>query len=506
MRSRRTREITGPTPHSVAVRGKPTLRRPREHLILERRKQEELREEANSMVHYNKQFDLKTSWERTTDKKIQLNTVQRRMEGLLQQQQYSLEERRDKLRSLLQSEEAAFHCEITGQQETVLERQAKMRERARMLKEKRETERLEIAEQKLDQRWRNQCEELRATVTKRHQDQVCRERAEQVHFKQVERRHKEQEEQMYAQLWEEDRQAKCHREEMEAALQIERNREMLQVLTLQKSAIDKQKEEMLQLREQEAELLKEDAALRAVEQQRMQQEKRRRQESTKSDLDFSLKLKMKKRAKEEQEELAMDMKILEQMLAESTNEAMQGLQKKNQLREEIKCYRGYLAEQAREEERMERELDSLVTAEVAKQWAKRVEQWRREKEARKKLMQDVIDTRRKQIEEKLAVIEQEKRAAQKEREALLANFEQHKQLHIQQEEEKRKSNLVYQNNLLQQMDYQQKLKELEVVQSHRELELCKEAELAYQQRVQRALERPHPDKIHPRRLLSERIA
>ena len=68
------------------------------------------------------------------------------------------------------------------------------------------------------------------------------------------------------------------------------------------------------------------------------------------------------------------------------------------------------------------------------------------------------------------------------------------------------SNLVYQNNLLQQMDYQQKLKELEVVQSHRELELCKEAELAYQQRVQRALERPHPDKIHPRRLLSERIA
>ena len=60
---------------------------------------------------------------------------------------------------------------------------------------------------------------------------------------------------MYAQLWEEDRQAKCHREEMEAALQIERNREMLQVLTLQKSAIDKQKEEMLQLREQEAELL-----------------------------------------------------------------------------------------------------------------------------------------------------------------------------------------------------------------------------------------------------------
>ena len=43
----------------VLQRGKPTLTRPREYLILERRKQEELREEANAMVNYNKQFDLK---------------------------------------------------------------------------------------------------------------------------------------------------------------------------------------------------------------------------------------------------------------------------------------------------------------------------------------------------------------------------------------------------------------------------------------------------------------
>ena len=39
---------------------------------------------------------LQTAWERTTDKKIERNTVQRRMESLLRQQQYSLEERRDK--------------------------------------------------------------------------------------------------------------------------------------------------------------------------------------------------------------------------------------------------------------------------------------------------------------------------------------------------------------------------------------------------------------------------
>ena len=59
----------------------------------------------------------------------------------------------------------------------------------------------------------------------------------------------------------------------------------------------------------------------------------------------------------------------------------------------MRIYREYLAEQARKEERREKELDTLVNAEVEKNWAKRLEQWRKEREARRKLMQDVLDTR-----------------------------------------------------------------------------------------------------------------
>ena len=39
---------------------------------------------------------FQTTWERSTDRKIERNTVQRRVEGLLQQREYSLQERRDK--------------------------------------------------------------------------------------------------------------------------------------------------------------------------------------------------------------------------------------------------------------------------------------------------------------------------------------------------------------------------------------------------------------------------
>lgn len=63
-------------------------------------------------------------------------------------------------------------------------------------------------------------------------------------------------------------------------------------------------------------------------------------------------------------------------------------------------YREYLAKQKKEEEDREKELDVLIQAEVEKQWARRLEQWRQEKAARKKLMQDVLNTRKKQIEEK----------------------------------------------------------------------------------------------------------
>ena len=44
--------------------------------------------------------------------------------------------------------------EVASKQETMLERQARMRERARSLREKREKERLDFVEDKLEQRWR----------------------------------------------------------------------------------------------------------------------------------------------------------------------------------------------------------------------------------------------------------------------------------------------------------------------------------------------------------------
>ena len=46
----------------------------------------------------------------------------------------------------------------------------------------------------------------------------------------------------------------------------------------------------------------------------------------------------------------------------------------------------------------------LLSLQVEKIWAKRLQQWKTEKEARKKLMQDVLETRKKQIEHKCKLL------------------------------------------------------------------------------------------------------
>ncbi len=75
---------------------RPTNKRPPEQLILDSRRQEEQRQQVEELTKYNKLCDLKNDWERWTDRKIQINTVKRRVKGMLQAHQHSIEDRRER--------------------------------------------------------------------------------------------------------------------------------------------------------------------------------------------------------------------------------------------------------------------------------------------------------------------------------------------------------------------------------------------------------------------------
>ena len=112
---------------------------------------------------------------------------------------------------------------------------------------------------------RNQCEELRSTLSKRQQDEVCAERLEQIRIKEVMEDEQRQEDQMYAHLWEQDMLAKAQREERDAKAAHERNTEVLTVLRKQMAALEAAKEEKVRLKEEEAQLLVCHLTLKALE-------------------------------------------------------------------------------------------------------------------------------------------------------------------------------------------------------------------------------------------------
>ena len=68
--------------------------------------------------------------------------------------------------------------------------------------------------------------------------------------------------------------------------------------------------------------------LRDMEEERARQEKRRQQEQTRTELNLSLRLKLKRQARDKQEELALDMKLLEEMLKQTSNEEQERREKK----------------------------------------------------------------------------------------------------------------------------------------------------------------------------------
>ncbi|XP_030423081.1 cilia- and flagella-associated protein 53 isoform X2 [Gopherus evgoodei] len=431
--SRRPREVTGPTPHSVALRAKFPKPDKSECFILECRRKEKERLEYLAFTKVHNRGLQVCQWENHNERRRLHSIVQKKVDQTMQEYLAGTEDRRERLRALLEAEEKSYFTEMESMEETMLEREAKMRERAKVLREKREEERQKLVALKREQQFREQCEEVRLQWSQRHQREVCSDRLAQLALKEELKKQEKREEQIFAELWEEDRLAKEKRGIEDFQKKSEQNQELLNVLNAQVAALDAQKEEAKRLKEEEAQLVQE-------------------------------------------------------------------------LFKEQQMYREYLAQQLEEEIRREKEMDKLLEEEMEKSWTKKAEQMRLEKEARKRLMKDVLDTRRLQIEEKLErnAKQQEELAQDKKllAEAIkeLNSIEKEKYLRRMQEAK------AYREQLQAQITYQKQAHIAEEEEKQREYESGLAAERVYQEKMKDILSRPYMKlaEIHPlrRKLMS----
>lgn len=114
----------------------------------------------------------------------------------------------------------------------------------------------------------------------------------------------------------------------------------------------------------------------------------------------------------------------------------------------------------------------------------------------------MLKSREEQINERLLMNQKEQEAARIERDAILRNIEEHRQLEAEQLAQQKEEQKRYQQDLLQQIEYQQLLKDRELLEEKREFKLAQQAEMEYKNRLESVLSKTPSSKLHPMRRLS----
>lgn len=120
----------------------------------------------NAALAGDKNLTLTAQWEHKTDKIIQRQIVKGRLAEMRKMYTANLEQRREKLASLLSAEDRMYEQEFNEKQETPEQVRQHMYERLQMLKAEREEERQSLVQRKLDQKFKMGNDALRKEDSK----------------------------------------------------------------------------------------------------------------------------------------------------------------------------------------------------------------------------------------------------------------------------------------------------------------------------------------------------
>nr|XP_011752512.1 cilia- and flagella-associated protein 53 isoform X1 [Macaca nemestrina]XP_011752513.1 cilia- and flagella-associated protein 53 isoform X1 [Macaca nemestrina]XP_011752514.1 cilia- and flagella-associated protein 53 isoform X1 [Macaca nemestrina] len=495
------REVKGPTPKVVIMRPKPPKGQGAEHHLERIRRSHQKHNAILASIKSNERDRLKVEWDQHNDCKFLDSLVRARIKDAVQGFIINIEERRNKLRELLALEENEYFTEMQLKKETIEEKRDRMREKTKLLKEKNEKERQDFVAEKLDQQFRERCEELRVELFCIHQKKVCEERKAQIAFNEELRRQKLVEEQMFSKLWEEDRLAKEKREAQEARRQKELMENTRLGLNAQITSIKAQRQAAQLLKEEEARLVESNNAQIKHENEQDKLKKQKAKQETRTILQKALQDRIEHIQQDYREEQDLNMKLVQRALQDLQEEADKKKQKREDMIREQKIYHKYLAQRREEEKAQEKEFDRILEEDKEKKLAEKDKELRLEKEARRQLVDEVMCTRKLQVQEKLQreAKEQEERAMEQKH-----INESLKELNCEEKENFARRQCLaqeYRKQLQMQIAYQQQSQEAEKEEKRREFEAGIAANKMCLDKIQEVLSTHQvlPQNIHPMR-------
>ncbi|XP_071436885.1 cilia- and flagella-associated protein 53 [Pithys albifrons albifrons] len=489
-------------PNSVAVIPKPSKRGTLEEAILAERVREEDRREYARGLRVFQHYRNVCEWQKSREHKWVCRAAEQKALATMQQYLDEIDVRRERLRDFLEEEENKYLAEMDALVEMEAQhKEAKIKERIKLLKEKRERERQQVVAEKREQQFRDRCDELRTLCMKRNKKESSDSQLAQQALKEELKKEEKMEERKLEEICEKELLAKDHQAELEAQKASGRVQEMLNVLDAQMAMLSARKEEEEQLKKEEAEWLEEELHLVRKENEDLERQKRHKQKECRDILLKAVRDRMNHLNKEKEIQLAVEKMILEQDYQDPQKDAEEKTKKKQELLKDQLNYLAHLAEQLEKDKEREKEEEKLFKEDNDQFWAKKIEKMKLEKEARFQLLRDAVNTRQLQMEEKLKKKAERQIEIAEERKLLDETIREYKRWEEEKRARKVQKASEYRDQLTTQIAYRQWLREEEEKERKREYEAGLEAQREYEERVQFILSTPPYSlvKTHPMR-------
>ncbi|XP_030767092.1 cilia- and flagella-associated protein 53-like [Sitophilus oryzae] len=368
---------------------------------------------------------------------------------------------------LLCKEERQYYYETvdSAQKGSDLKMEEK-KQRAEMLKAKREAERLEIVHQKRIEQYRQRCQELRPHLAKKNLMESKYSQLQQMRENEARRESDRELDQMWHELTMKEIEAKLHVWDSQVKQKEMKRIEMNQAAVEERMEMEKVSE---QLRREEIEVL--DA-------------KRRKRDAAAKELLEQIAIEEQLHAQRKKEEDAVDRSFntLAQLELEREKAAIQDTTA--QAKRETALYRKHLKQLEEERKLEEKKLMELLDIHRKQVEAKQAEARCKVVEAKRKLQQDVLMERAEQLKYKKQEAEEQLKHKEAENELLKMAYETNERLQAESDRLEKMATMQYRADLNKQIEYNNVLRLREKEELERQLAEGQREEEKYRKIVQ----------------------
>jgi trichoplein keratin filament-binding protein len=375
-----------------------------------------------------------------------------------------LVERRKKLSEILKIEAKELDAELKASEETVEQRLERLTRKAVALKTAREAQRHQIVQEKLYQRWRQSVDELRTADSKLFELETTLANDDQKRAKEVAQARAELEEELLDSLVLE----RIHlQDELDRKKQNKRVNEIAFVSsTLTAQMAEKHAKEA---RSKEDIWLERKALQANLEAAETDEHKQRQFMAARIKDEREKMVAFICRASEERnrrlhEERTRDRQWVQNILLEERKLAQKEEEEKLKYIQQIRDFNDALRLELKRQAEADTEIEKLQATEREAQWQKRLAEWQREEDARRRLLEEVYDDRANQVAFKDEERRSKKQQEDEERDRYAAEMQRQLELEENRNLHEKQMKLLHQEELFRQIDFRQIQKARELQQ------------------------------------------